>query len=74
MYEVSICPRYPNKLKRKEGICWKKMMYRSPESSPQDSRDGFFFVQCPGLIFLAARLSGPAASASIFSVCLDYIL
>ena len=33
-----------------------------------------FFVQCPGLIFLAARWSGPAASASTFSVCLDYIL
>ena len=33
-----------------------------------------FFVQCPGLIFLAALWSGPAASASIFSVCLDYIL
>ena len=33
-----------------------------------------FFIQCPGLIFLAARWSGPAASASIFSVCLDYIL
>ena len=33
-----------------------------------------FFVQCPGLMFLAARWSGPAASASIFSVCLDYIL
>ena len=33
-----------------------------------------FFVQCPGFIFLAARWSGPAASASIFSVCLDCIL
>ena len=33
-----------------------------------------FLVQCPGLFFLAARWSGPAASASIFSVCLDYIL
>ena len=33
-----------------------------------------FFVQCPGHILLAARWSGPAASASIFSVCLDYIL
>ena len=33
-----------------------------------------FFVQCPGLIFLAACWSGPAASVSIFSVCLDYIL
>ena len=33
-----------------------------------------FFVQYPGLIFLAARRSGLAASASIFSVCLDYIL
>ena len=33
-----------------------------------------FFVQYPGLIFLAARWSGPAASASIFSGCLDYIL
>ena len=33
-----------------------------------------FFVQCPGLIFSAARWSGPAASASIFWVCLDYIL
>ena len=32
-----------------------RMMYRSPERSPQDSRDGFFFVQCPGLIILAAR-------------------
>ena len=31
------------------------MMYRSPERSPQDYRDGNFFVQCPGLIFLAAR-------------------
>ena len=26
-----------------------------------------FFLQCPGLIFLAARWSGPATSASIFS-------
>ena len=34
-----------------------------------------FFVQCSGLIFLAARWYGPAASASIFSpVCLDYLL
>ena len=33
-----------------------------------------FFVQCPGFIFLAARLYGSAASASIFSVCLDYLL
>ena len=33
-----------------------------------------FFVRCPGLIFLAARWSGPAASTSIFSVCLDYII
>ena len=33
-----------------------------------------FFVQCPGLIFLAARWSGLAASVSIFLVCLDYIL
>ena len=29
-------------------------------SPPQDSRDGFFVVQCPGLIFLAVRRSGPA--------------
>ena len=33
-----------------------------------------FLVQCPGLIFLAARWIGPAASTSIFSVYLDYIL
>ena len=33
-----------------------------------------FFVQCPGLIFLAARWSGPATSASMFSVFFDYIL
>ena len=33
-----------------------------------------FLVQCPGLIFLAARWSGPATSASMFSVFLDYIL
>ena len=33
-----------------------------------------FFVQCPGLIFLAARWSGPTTSASIFSAFLDYIL
>ena len=32
-----------------------KAMYRSLERSTQDTRDGFFFVQCPGLIFLAAR-------------------
>ena len=49
-------------------------MYRSLERSTQDTRDGFFFVQCPGLIFLAARWSGPATSASIFSAFLDYIL
>ena len=35
---------------------------------------GIFFVQCPGLIFLAARWSGPDTSASIFSFFLDYIL
>ena len=45
-----------------------QVMYRSLERSPQNSRDGIFFVQCPGLIFLAACWSGPAASASIFSV------
>ena len=33
-----------------------------------------FFVLCPGLIFLAARWSGPAISASMFSIVLDYIL
>ena len=49
--------------------------YISPQNghAPQDSRDGFFFVQCPGLIFLAARWSGPVTSASMFSVFLDYI-
>ena len=51
-----------------------KSMYRSLERSTQDTRDAFFFVQCPGLIFLAARWSGPATSASIFSAFLDYIL
>ena len=51
-----------------------KAMYRSLERSTQDTRDGFFLVQCPGLIFLAARWSGPASSASIFSAFLDYIL
>ena len=53
---------------------FRQMMYWSPERSSQDSRDGFFFVHCPGLIFLAARWSGPATSASMFSVFLDYIL
>ena len=33
-----------------------------------------FFVQFPGLIFSAWRWSGPATSASMFSVFLDYIL
>ena len=33
-----------------------------------------FFVQCPGPIFLAARWSGPATSASMFSVFWVYIL
>ena len=33
-----------------------------------------FLEECPGLIFLAARWSGPATSASIFSAFLDYIL
>ena len=51
-----------------------QMMYRSLERSPQDPRDGIFFVQCPGLMFLAACWAGPAASASVFSVCFDYIL
>ena len=44
-----------------------KAMYRSLERSTKDNRDGFFFVQCPGLIFLAKRWSGPATSVSIFS-------
>ena len=46
-----------------------KAMYRSLQRSTQDST-----VQCPGLIFLATRWSGPATSASIFSAFLDYIL
>ena len=33
---------------------------------PQDSRDGFFFVHCPGLIFLAARWSGQATSWHVY--------
>ena len=33
-----------------------------------------FFVQCPGLTFLAACWSGPVTSASMFLVFLDYIL
>ena len=32
-----------------------------------------FFLECPGLIFLAARWYGPAVSANIFSVCSNYI-
>ena len=51
-----------------------QMMYRSPGWSAPGLPGWNFFVQCPGLIFLAARWSGPATSASIFSVCLDYIL
>ena len=51
-----------------------KAMYRSLERSTQDTQDGFFFVQCPGVIFLAARWSGPATSASILLAFLDYIL
>ena len=50
-----------------------QMMYRSPEGHLRTPGMDFF-VQCPGLISLAARWSGPAASASIFLVCLDYIL
>ena len=46
-----------------------KVMYRSVERSTQDTT-----VQCPGLIFVVARWSGPATSASIFSAFLDYIL
>ena len=48
------------------------MMYRSLERSPQDSREGFFLYSAQ------ASFSWPcvdlARSASIFSVCLDYIL
>ena len=53
-----------------------KAMYWSLERSTQDTQDlgWIFFVQCPGLIFLVARWSGPATSASIFSAFLDYIL
>ena len=50
-----------------------KAMYRSLERSTQETGMALF-VQCPGLIFVAAHCSGPAASANIFSVCLDYIL
>ena len=51
-----------------------KAVYRSLERSTQDTRDGFFFVQCSGLIFLAARWFGPATSASTFLAFLDDIL
>ena len=44
-----------------------KAMYQSLERSTQDTRDGFFFVQCPGLIFVVARWSGPATSFWITS-------
>ena len=52
-----------------------KAMYRSVPRKINPGHPGWiFFVQCPGLIFLAARWSGPAISASIFSVFLDYTL
>ena len=46
----------------------------SPKKDQPRTPGRDFFVQCPGLIFLAARWSGPATSASIFSAFLDYIL
>ena len=51
-----------------------QMMYRSPERSPQDSRDGIFFYSAQASfswprVDLAQLLRG-----AIFSVCLDYIL
>ena len=45
------------------------MMYRSPERSPQDSRDGFFLYSAQASFF-----SPRVDSASMFSVFLDYIL
>ena len=44
------------------------------KGQPRTPGMDFFFVQCPGLIFLAARWSGAATSASIFLAILDYIL
>ena len=50
----------------------------NPAHAPKFTTPGLsgwiFFVHCPGLIFLATRWSGPATSASMFSVFLDYIL
>ena len=50
-----------------------QMMYRSSERSPQDLYSTCT-VPCPGLIFFAASWSGPATSANVVSVVLDYIL
>ena len=45
------------------------MMYRSPESSPQDSREGFFWYSAQ------ASFSWPSVDlARLLSVFLDYIL
>ena len=50
------------------------MLYRSPEWSCTSGLPGWiFFCIGLGLIFLAARWSVPATSASMFSVFLDYI-
>ena len=49
-----------------------KAMYRSLQRSTHGTPG--MDVQYPGLIFFAARWSGPATLASIFSAFLDYIL
>ena len=51
------------------------MMFRSPERSPQDSRDGIFCtVPRPHFFWPRVDLARLLRPASIFSVCLDYIL
>ena len=45
-----------NRARYRAGVAnFGKAVYPSLERSTQDTRDGFFLVQCAGLIFLAAR-------------------
>ena len=56
-----------------------KAMYRSIERSAQDTRDGFFLVRCPGLLFLAvprvdlARLLRRAYSRPFWITSFEFV-
>ena len=63
-----------NRARYRAGVAnFGKAVYPSLERSTQDTRDGFFFVQCAGLIFLAARWFRRAYSRPFWITSFEFV-